>query len=136
MVLLLLGGAIITANNRTNMADQKEGSKGFISKMLYVIEKVGNALPHPATLFAIFAFLIIIISWLTSLSDMSVVHPSTGKVINPKNLMSLEGLHYMITSLVGNFTSFAPLGVVLVAMLGIGIAEGTGLIGTDRKSVV
>ena len=58
----------------------------------------------------------------------SVVHPSTGKPVTAVNLVSVEGLHRMLTSLVSNFTSFAPLGTVLVAMLGIAVAEGAGLI--------
>jgi aminobenzoyl-glutamate transport protein len=63
--------------------------------------------------------------------DVSVVHdPATGKVVAPVNLLSLEGLHRILTNLVTNFTGFAPLGTVLVALIGIGVAEQSGI---DRR---
>lgn len=117
------------------MADNPSRPKG-IDRFLSVIERVGNALPHPATLFAGFALFIVLLSWLASLADLSVVHPGTGEIIRPVNLLSIPGLHRILTEMVTNFTSFAPLGTVLVALLGIGIAEGTGLIGTVLRKVV
>ena len=60
--------------------------------------------------------------------------PRTGKVIRPVNLVSTEGLHRILTEMVGNFTGFTPLGTVLVALLGIGVAERSGLIGTGFGS--
>ena len=94
----------------------------FFNRGLAAIERVGNALPHPATLFAILALLVILLSAVTSLMDIEVIHPGTGEVIQPVNLLTVSGLHMILTQMVTNFTSFAPLGVVLVAMLGIGIA--------------
>ena len=110
--------------------------KGFANKFLYYIEKGGNALPHPATLFAVFALLIIVISWITAQFDISVTHPGTGEIVKPFNLISVEGFQKILTEMVTNFTGFAPLGVVLVALLGIGIAEGSGLIGTALRLLV
>ncbi len=110
--------------------------KGLVNKFLHIVEKIGNALPHPATLFAIFAVLALILSWIASQFDLEVTHPGTGELIRPVNLLSIHGLHKIITEMVTNFTSFAPLGVVLVAMLGIGIAEGSGLIGTALRLMV
>lgn len=118
------------------MAATKEKPNGFVDKFLHYVEKIGNALPHPATLFAIFAGLAIILSWVASQFDLSVAHPGTGELIHPVNLLSVHGLHMILTNMVSNFTGFAPLGVVLVAMLGIGIAEGSGLIGTALRLMV
>ncbi len=118
------------------MAATKEKPSGFVDKFLHYVEKVGNALPHPATLFAIFALLAIVLSWVASQFDLSVAHPGTGELIHPVNLLSVHGLHMILTNMVSNFTGFAPLGVVLVAMLGIGIAEGSGLIGTALRLMV
>jgi aminobenzoyl-glutamate transport protein len=115
---------------------QNTSNKGWVNKFLAVIEKVGNALPHPATLFAIFALLVVLLSWVFSLFDIVVTHPGTGKDIAPFSLLSVEGLHMMLTKMVTNFTSFAPLGTVLVSLLGIGIAEGSGLIGTSLRLIV
>jgi len=104
--------------------------------MLSTVEKVENALPHPATLFALFALLVILMSGITSLFHLSVEHPGTGETIEPVNLITIEGLHRIIEEMVTDFTGFAPLGVVLVAMLGIGIAESTGFIGTALRLMV
>jgi aminobenzoyl-glutamate transport protein len=107
-----------------------------LARVLAFIERVGNALPHPGTLFAGMALLVILASWVASRFHLEVIHPGTGEPIAPVNLVSLDGLHRILTSLVTNFTSFAPLGTVLVALLGIGIAEGSGLIGTALRLLV
>ncbi|MFN3529967.1 MAG: AbgT family transporter [Bacteroidia bacterium] len=110
--------------------------RSAIDRFLGIIEKVGNALPHPATLFAGFALLVVLLSWVAAQFDISVVHPGTGETVTPFNLMSAKGLHMILEKMVVNFTAFAPLGTVLVALLGIGIAEGSGLIGTVLRLVV
>jgi aminobenzoyl-glutamate transport protein len=108
----------------------------WLARALTFIERVGNALPHPGTLFAGMALLVIIASFVAAQFDMMVIHPGTGEEIRPVNLVSLAGLHRILTQMVTNFTSFAPLGTVLVAMLGIGIAEGSGLIGASLRLLV
>jgi aminobenzoyl-glutamate transport protein len=107
-----------------------------VDRFLSFVERVGNALPHPATLFAGFALLVVLLSWLVAQFDVTVVHPGTGAEVKPFNLVSAEGLHMILTKMVTNFTGFAPLGTVLVALLGIGIAEGSGLIGAALRAVV
>jgi aminobenzoyl-glutamate transport protein len=116
--------------------EQAVKRRSGIDKFLSFIERVGNALPHPATLFAGFALLVVLLSWLVSLSDVSVIHPGTGEEVKPVNLVSRDGLHMILTKMVTNFTGFAPLGTVLVALLGIGIAEGSGLIGAALRAIV
>lgn len=108
----------------------------WLSRSLTFIERVGNALPHPGTLFALMALLVVVISGIAAQFDLSVMHPGTGEEIRVVNLMSIAGLHRILTEMVTNFTSFAPLGTVLVAMLGIGIAEGSGLIGAALRLLV
>ncbi len=110
--------------------------RSAVNIFLNFVEKIGNALPHPATLFALFALLVIVMSWVVGMFDLSVVHPGTGETIKPFNLVSREGLAMILSKMVTNFTGFAPLGTVLVALLGIGIAEGSGLIGTVLRVVV
>ena len=111
------------------------GGKLF-DRFLNSIEKVGNALPHPATLFAIFAIMVLIFSAIAHAFDWSAIHPGTHEDIDPVNLLSVNGLHRILTEMVTNFTGFAPLGIVMVAMLGIGIAESSGLIGAFIRLVV
>lgn len=96
--------------------------------MLDWTEKAGNALPHPATIFALFALAALLLSFLGHQLKWNATHPATGEVIGVLNLLSQEGIHRILLEMVDNFTGFAPLGIVLVAMLGIGIAEQSGLI--------
>ena len=108
----------------------------ILDKFLNGVEKVGNALPHPATLFGLMALLILIISAIASAAGWTAIHPGTKEVIEPVNLLSHDGIHRILLELVTNFTSFAPLGIVMVAMLGIGIAESSGLIGAVIRLIV
>ncbi len=111
-------------------------TSNLLNRSLDFVEKVGNVLPHPASLFAIFAFAVIILSGVASMFDISAIHPGTGATIKPVSLLSGEGLRRIMTEMVRNFTGFAPLGTVLVALLGLGIAEGSGLIGTVIRLMV
>ncbi|HEU0140811.1 MAG TPA: AbgT family transporter, partial [Bryobacteraceae bacterium] len=111
-------------------------SANALHRALNFVEYAGNKLPHPASLFAIFALLVIALSWLLVQFGLTAVHPGTGKEINAVNLLSDGGLRRMLTSLVTNFTGFVPLGTVLVAMLGVGVAEGSGLLGAALKGMV
>ena len=105
-------------------------------RMLNRIERVGNALPRPATLFAIFALAALLCSALGYALGWEVVHPGTKEIIRPVNLLSHDGIHRILLEMVDNFTGFAPLGIVLVAMLGIGIAEQSGLIDAVIRMLV
>jgi aminobenzoyl-glutamate transport protein len=110
--------------------------RSLLELFLGSIERVGNALPHPATLFALMAACVVLASWVTARFDLAVVHPGTGETVRPVSLLTLEGFHRMLTEAVRNFTGFAPLGTVLVAMLGMGVMESSGLIGTALRLLV
>lgn len=107
-----------------------------LDRFLRIVERGGNALPHPATLFALLALAVILLSALMSWLGLAVTHPSTGEEVRAVNLLSIEGLHRILTGTVTNFTSFAPLGTVLVALIGIGVAEHSGLIGAALRLLV
>jgi len=104
--------------------------------MLNWTERVGNALPHPATLFALFALAALVFSAVGYVLGWEVVHPGTKEIVRPVNLLSQDGIHRILLEMVDNFTGFAPLGIVLVAMLGIGIAEQSGLINAVIRMMV
>ena len=93
----------------------------ILSRFLTAIERIGNALPHPATLFAILAFGLILLSWVFSKLGLEAINPMDGIVVVPINLISRDGLHWILEKTIVNFTGFAPLGTVLVAMLGSGV---------------
>src|SRR5699024_6783714 len=83
------------------------------------------------------AFLVIIISWIFSMFDASVIHPGNGEELPINNLLSGAGLQFILTSMLENFTGFAPLGLVLAMMLGIGLAEKVGLLDyAIRKTIL
>lgn len=110
--------------------------------ILGTIERVGNALPHPAILFALFCLGLIVISQIMAMMDVSVVFTKiidqvpTETVVAVNSLLSADGIRYMFTSAVSNFGNFAPLAMVLVAMLGVGVAEQSGLIDALLTKVV
>ena len=116
-------------------------SGGFLG----AVERIGNRLPDPVTLFLLGALLVLVLSQLGAWLGWSAVNPTSGVEVVVTPLLSGEGLEWVWTMMVENFTGFAPLGVVLVAMLGIGVAERTGLIAgilgiliriTPRKLVI
>ncbi|KUP08969.1 aminobenzoyl-glutamate transporter [Bacillus coahuilensis p1.1.43] len=110
---------------------------GWIMKMLNVIERVGNKLPDPVTLFFLFSIIVVILSAVFSTIGLKVEDPiNAGEMVEVKNLLSSEGIRYLFESAVTNFTGFAPLGTVLVTMLGIGIAERSGLISASLRGLV
>ena len=110
--------------------------KSWLQRFLDSAERTGNRLPHPVTLFALAAVSVLILSWVSSQLGLQAVHPSTGKTVAPVNLLSGDGVRRVVTSLVTNFTGFAPLGTVLVAMLGVGAADGSGLLGVALRGIV
>ncbi|WP_163971075.1 AbgT family transporter [Oceanobacillus halotolerans] len=111
--------------------------KGLFQRFLDLVERVGNKLPDPFILFIGLAVLMIIISAIFNMFNASVVHPGTGEELVVKNLLSGEGVQFILTSMLDNFTGFAPLGLVLAMMLGIGLAEKVGLLDyTIRKTIL
>ncbi|PLX06588.1 MAG: aminobenzoyl-glutamate transporter [Marinilabiliales bacterium] len=115
---------------------KKKRKISLLGGFLNSVEKVVNALPHPALLFGIFAVTVLILSAIFSSMGVSVAHPGTGEEIRVVNLFEKEHLHEIITKMVSNFTDFAPLGIVIVAMLGIGLAERSGLINALIRKLV
>ncbi len=109
---------------------------GIGNRALDLVEKAGNALPHPATLFAALAVLVVLLSWVFSSLGITAEDPVEGGQIEVFNLLSPAGVQWMFSSAVDNFVGFAPLGVVLATMLGIGMAEQSGLIGTVLRQFI
>lgn len=111
-------------------------NKKWLSKFLDFIERSGNKLPDPVTLFAGLAILVILLSALLSWIGVSAVHPADGKVIIVDNLLSVANIRRIFTDMVKNFSSFPPLGLVLVTVIGIGVAERSGYITASLKKLV
>ncbi len=110
-----------------------------MQKFLDFIERAGNRLPHPATIFVIFSAMVVILSEIATRYGISATFTTSGqaeKTVAAVSLLSAAGIRHMFSSAVTNFTGFAPLGTVLVAMLGVGVAEATGLIRATLRLLV
>ncbi|GGB07666.1 AbgT family transporter [Agarivorans gilvus] len=111
-------------------------NKGGIARFLDVIERVGNKLPDPAMLFLGLMLIVWLISAALAQLSFTEIDPRSGEAIVINNLLSAEWLTTWMTSMVKIFTGFAPLGVVLVAVLGVGVAERSGYINAALKAML
>lgn len=117
----------------TETETQAPAKTTAVTRFLNFVERVGNKLPDPAIIFLFALLTIWVFSWLLSGVDFSAIDPRTGNPIVINNLLTGEAIANFLTSMVTTFTGFAPLGVVLVAMLGVGVAEHSGYINTGIK---
>jgi aminobenzoyl-glutamate transport protein len=108
----------------------------FLNRALGTVERVGNKLPEPATLFALLAVLVLIASALAEGVGLAVAHPASGETIAAVSLLNLAGFQKIVHETVHVFVTFHPLGVVIVCLLGISVAEKTGLIGAVVRAMV
>lgn len=124
--------------------ENQSEKKTLFTRFLDFVEWLGNLLPHPVTLFALFALGVVLFSGLAEWLNWSAPDPrpegtpgrAADGIIEPVSLLNGEGFRMIIENMVGNFTSFAPLGVVLVALLGVGVAEHSGLISACIRGIV
>ena len=104
--------------------------------MLQWVERVGNRLPDPAALFVIALVGVWIVSWLLAGHEFTVPAKDEMRTLTVQNQLSGPSLAAFLSNMVGAFTGFAPLGVVLVALLGVGVAEHTGFIRAGLKGLI
>jgi aminobenzoyl-glutamate transport protein len=110
--------------------------KGGMQRLLDVVEKVGNSVPHPVIIFLILIGIVLVLSHVLFLAGASV----TYQVINPethvvetatttaRSLLTASGVRDMYTRLIPNFMGFTAIGLLVVAMVGVGVAEDAGLV--------
>jgi aminobenzoyl-glutamate transport protein len=103
---------------------------------LGTVERVGNKLPDPAVLFIALLGIVWVLSWLLSYMTFDVVDPRNGESLIINNLLSGSAITEFLSVMVTNFSHFHPVGVVLVAMLGIGVAEHTGFINAALRALL
>jgi aminobenzoyl-glutamate transport protein len=124
----------------TPILDSPRPPKGsFIARFLTFVEWLGNLLPHPVTLFALFALAIVLISAVATWTGLSVNDPRPGNegvVLTANSLLAPEGVRWMFQNIVPNFAGFVPLGTVLVALLGVGVAEKSGLLSAVIRGLI
>jgi len=127
------------ANNDNDFpsgASNLSGERTKLERALNFIEVVGNKLPDPAVLF----FLLMIVVWIASAFlaqfTFSAVHPSTGEPLQVVNQLAGDQLVNFLVNMVSVFVNFAPLGIVLVALLGVGVAEHTGFVNAALRKLL
>ncbi len=119
------------------MSEQAVAAKsGWLNRALNVVEVIGNKLPDPAVLFALLMVVVWLVSWALSGVSFAEIDPRSGKAIEIKNLLAPLALTDFMSRMVNTFVTFPPLGVVLVAMLGLGVAEYTGFINAGLRSIL
>lgn len=126
------------------MSQATPAPKTFMQQMLDWVERAGNKVPHPAVLFFLLIALVIALSVLFASLGTSVtyqrVNPATHQAeqvtTHVRSLLSAEGIRFICTSVVPNFISFGPVGIIFVAMIGVGLAERSGLIQASIRKVV
>ncbi|MDX1507996.1 MAG: AbgT family transporter, partial [Woeseiaceae bacterium] len=118
------------------MSEEAEVNTGQARGFLGAVERIGNKLPDPAMLFVGLLFIVWVLSWILSYFTYSVIDPRSGEPIVIINQLSGGAFTTFLTGLVTNFVTFGPVGTVLVAMLGIGVAEYSGFITTGIRALL
>ncbi|HZH35264.1 MAG TPA: AbgT family transporter, partial [Pyrinomonadaceae bacterium] len=121
-------------NQTNNQGNGKPSS--FLDRALNTIEVLGNRLPDPAALFLILLVAVWILSALLSTMQFAEIDPRTQKAIIINNQLTGTAIATFLSNMVTTFTGFHPLGVVLVALLGVGVAEHTGFINASLKGLL
>ncbi|MBR8706474.1 AbgT family transporter [Bacteroides pyogenes] len=85
-------------------------------------------IPHPATMFFLLTLAVVFLSWICDIYGLKVTLPQSGEDIRVQSLLSPEGIRWWLRNAIKNFTGFAPLGMVIIAMFGLGVAQHSGFI--------
>ena len=107
-------------------------SSGFLG----LIEKIGNKLPDPFWLFVILGALVLVSSFIGHKVGLTATNPQDGKTVEIVNLLSSDGLKMIVSDAVENYVSFPPLGLIITVMLGVAVAEHSGLISAVVRAIV
>lgn len=120
----------------TGKKEKSSSDLSWLMRALVVIEKVGNKLPHPFWLFLSLAVIVMILSAIFSTTGLSAVNPATDKTVTVTNLFSAESLREIVAGATNNFVTFPPLGLVIIVLLGVAVAEQSGLIAALLRGTI
>lgn len=118
--------------------------KSAMQKILDAVERVGNSVPHPVVIFLILIVIVLVLSHILYLLGASVsyqiINPDTDKVeaatTTANSLLTAEGIRHIYTRIVPNFLGFSAVGLLIVAMIGVGVAEEAGLVNALIRKLV
>src|SRR5271169_1050413 len=119
-------------------------SKSMMQKVLDTVERIGNSVPHPVVIFLILIAVVMVLSHILHLLGANVsyqvINPETDKVESAKtvanSLLTVDGIRHIYTRLVPNFLGFSAVGLLIVAMIGVGVAEEAGLVNALIRKLV
>ena len=115
-------------NSTIDYVRKGEKKSSFLNKFLNILEIAGNKLPDPVILFLILCAGIAVISGICSFLNVSAVNPATNKEVFSNNLLSGQFIKELLANIVVTFQTFPPLGMILVSMIGIGVADKSGFL--------
>jgi aminobenzoyl-glutamate transport protein len=126
------------------MSRKSEAPKTVLQRLLDLVERVGNKVPHPAVLFFLLIVVVVLLSHVLHLAGTSVsyqvinveTHKPEEATAAVQSLLTADGLRFIFTSVVPNFINFGPVGIIMVAMIGVGLAEQAGLIQALIRKIV
>jgi aminobenzoyl-glutamate transport protein len=130
--------------SHSSEAVKTQSSKTAMQKILDAVERVGNAVPHPVVIFLILIAIVLVVSHILYLLGASVsyqvINPDTDKVEAAKttanSLLTADGIRHIYTRIVPNFLGFSAVGLLVVAMMGVGVAEEAGLVNALIRKLV
>lgn len=125
------------------MSMEKRKTGGF-EKFIKWIEVVGNKLPHPFWLFVYLSIIVVVLSFFLSKAGVSVTYMAAGRggaaaketTVAAVNLMSYGSMRAFLSNFVKTYVNFAPLGLIMVMTLGIGLLEQSGLISAFMRKTI
>ncbi|HKJ12221.1 MAG TPA: AbgT family transporter [Ornithinimicrobium sp.] len=121
----------------TSKATQTKTDKpSLATRAMDAIERVGNKIPHPFWLFLILALIVLILSAILGPLGISVDAPGEDEPVAIESLLTVDNMRRIVVESISNFTGFPPLGIVLTVMLGVAVAEGSGMITAAVRLVV
>jgi aminobenzoyl-glutamate transport protein len=126
------------------MSPKSETPRTALQKVLDFVERVGNRVPHPAVLFFLLIAAVVVLSHVLQLAGVGAsyqrinleTHKPQEVTTTVRCLLAPDGLRFIVTSVVPNFINFGPVGIFMVAMIGVGLAEQSGLIRALIRKIV
>ncbi len=105
-------------------------------RLLDAVERFGDRLPDPVFIFLWLIGGLVIASVACSALGVSATNPVTKEVLVAQSLLAPGNIRTLLTEMAKTFTGFAPLGLVLLVMLGAGVAERVGLLSAAIAGMV
>lgn len=104
-------------------------------RAMAVVERVGNALPHPFWLFWVLSAILAVVSAGLAAAGVAVVAPD-GEPVAVRNLLSGDGLAMAVSSMIDNFAQFPPMATIVTVIMGVAVAERSGLLAAAMRAGV